>query len=63
MSEEDTTRGHRYAYSRLTDTWYRVYDWEEGEGNNITNTGTKEEVPEEEVPENVLKMHNALGEE
>lgn len=41
--------GTRYAYSRLTDTWYRVYDYEHVEGEKIIANG-KEEIDRDEVP-------------
>jgi hypothetical protein len=52
-----------YAHSALTGNWYKVYDWEDGEGSNITNTGKKEQVPVEEVPDNVLAQHGVETDE
>lgn len=40
----------RYAYSKLTDTWYVVHDWEHVEGDKIIANG-KEEVDRDEVPQ------------
>ncbi len=42
-----------YAYSKLTDTWYRVFDYEHVAGDKIVANG-KEEVPRSEVPDDVL---------
>lgn len=40
----------RYGYSEMTDTWYRVDDWEDlGDGEILATS--KEEVPKEEVPQ------------
>lgn len=44
----------RYAYSRLSDTWYRVFDYEYVEGDKIIANG-KEEVPREDVPQEWLE--------
>jgi len=51
MTEQET----RYAYSKLTDTWYKVTDWkwinkEKGQ----MKTYEKEEVKRENVPEKWL---------
>lgn len=41
--------GYRYGYSQMTDTWYRVTDWEyAGDGKIVAKSKTK--VPKEEVP-------------
>jgi len=40
-----------YAYSEVTDTWYKVHDYKEaGPGGKIVANG-KTEVDQEEVPE------------
>lgn len=49
IDPEDT----RYGYSWVTDTWYKVYDWEDREGDMIL-AENKEEVPREEVPQRYL---------
>ncbi len=42
--------GERYAYSRITDTWYRVTAWEEcGEGK--IQAKNKEPVEPSDVPD------------
>jgi hypothetical protein len=43
---------HRYGYSRLTDTWYRVDDWEvhnEEKGQIVAKS--KNEVDRDDVPQ------------
>lgn len=40
----------RYGYSQLTDTWYRVTDYEDL-GDDKIRAKNKEEVPREEVPQ------------
>lgn len=46
MTPDDSVR---YGYSQLTDTWYRVSDWEDlGEGR--IRAKAKEEVDRSEVP-------------
>jgi hypothetical protein len=45
----EAENGDRFAYSRLTDTWYRVYDYEHVEGEKIIANG-KKEIPREDVP-------------
>lgn len=53
MSSEGQTA--RYGYSDLTDTWYRVTEWEDvGDGTGKMIAKSKEEVPEVAVP-NVFK--------
>jgi len=42
----------RYGYSYLTDTWYRVTEWEELEGDKILATA-KDEVDRAVVPRRV----------
>lgn len=39
----------RYAYSRVTDTWYIVTEWDDREGSGIV-AHSKEEVDRSEVP-------------
>lgn len=55
MTQNDTSeeKSVRYAYSKLSDTWYRVHDWEHVEGNRII-ANSKEEVAREEVPQEWL---------
>lgn len=43
-----------YAYSKLTDTWYQVHDYEHVDGNKIV-AKSKTEVPRAEVPDDVLE--------
>ncbi|ELY68886.1 hypothetical protein [Natrinema versiforme] len=50
MAETDD----RYAYSRLTDTWYRVFDYDHVEGDKII-ANSKEEVAREDVPQEWLE--------
>jgi hypothetical protein len=40
----------KYGYSRLTDTWYRVTEWEDLGGGKI-KAKSKKEVPREDVPQ------------
>jgi len=40
----------QYGYSRLTDTWYRVTDWEDLGGGKI-KAKSKKEVSREDVPQ------------
>ncbi|ELZ05305.1 hypothetical protein [Natrialba aegyptia] len=48
--EKEIEHGERFAYSRLTDTWYRVTAWTDlGEGR--IQSHSKEAVDREEVPE------------
>lgn len=49
----DSDDAERYAYSRLSDTWYIVHDWERVEGDKII-ANSKEEVPREDVPQEWL---------
>lgn len=46
MTENDT---NRYGYSQLTDTWYRVTDWDDL-GDGKIRAKSKEEVDREDVP-------------
>lgn len=39
----------RYAYSRLTDTWYIVHDWKDL-GDGKIQAKSKEQVDREDVP-------------
>ena len=47
-TDNDST--DRYAYSQLTDTWYRVADWDDL-GDGKIQAKSKEEVAREEVPQ------------
>jgi len=50
--QEESELDHRYAYSQLTDTWYRVDDWEvhnEEKGQIVAKSKT--EVKREDVPQ------------
>jgi len=52
MSETSSGEGERYAYSRLTDTWYRVDEWEwrnKPKGQMIAKLKT--EVNRDDVPQ------------
>jgi hypothetical protein len=49
-SSEYTDDNQRYGYSKLTDTWYILHDWERLEGEKVV-AKSKEEVPREEVPQ------------
>jgi len=56
MSEEAGRDDYRYAYSRLTDTWYRVDQWEwrnKAKGQIIAKSKT--EVNRDDVPEKWTK--------
>jgi len=44
-----------YAYSELTDTWYRVHDYEEVGPNGKIVANGKTEVNQEDVPEHWQK--------
>lgn len=52
-SEREAGDMDRYAYSLLTDTWYRVSEWEDLGDGKIQAKG-KVEVPREEVPQEWL---------
>lgn len=45
--------GERFAYSLMTDKWYRVTDWDELDDGQI-KAKDKEEVDRSEVPQDVL---------
>ena len=52
MTETPSGEDNRYAYSRLTDTWYRVDEWEwrnEAKGQMIAKSKT--EVNRDDVPQ------------
>lgn len=51
----------RYAYSALTDTWYRVTEYEEL-GDGQIRAKSKEEVPREDVPQRWLDATEERGE-
>lgn len=55
MSEESasaTQQDVRYARSPLTGTWFRVTEWEDlGDGTGKMVAKSKEQVPEDEVPD------------
>ena len=56
MSETPSGEGERYGYSRLTDTWYRVDEWEwrnKAKGQIIAKS--KREVKRDDVPRKWLK--------
>lgn len=40
-----------YAYSHMTDMWYRVWDWDRVNGDKI-RANSKERVARKDVPEN-----------
>lgn len=46
--------GVRYGYSQLTDTWYRVTDWEDL-GDGKIRAKSKEEVDRKEVPQEAIQ--------
>lgn len=53
MTEEtnaDNDSTDRYGYSQLTDTWYRVTDWDDL-GDGKIQAKSKEEVDREDVPQ------------
>jgi hypothetical protein len=52
MTDTPTHEDHRYGYSTLTDTWYRVDDWEvlNPEKGQIV-AKSKTEVAREDVPQ------------
>lgn len=43
----------RYGYSRMTDTWYRVYAWK-NLGDGKIQAKSKEEVSRDDVPQRWL---------
>lgn len=45
--------GERFAYSLMTDTWYRVTEWD-NLGDGQIEAKSKEEVDRSEVPQDVL---------
>ena len=50
----------RYAYSRMTDTWYLVHDYEDhGDGKLVANSKT--EVDRSDVPQEVLDATEERG--
>ena len=54
------TKPDRYAYSRMTDTWYLVHDYEDhGDGKLVANSKT--EVDRSEVPQEVLDATEERG--
>jgi len=60
MNEQSSSDMERYGYSRLTDTWYRVTDWEDL-GDGKIQAKSKEEVPREEVPQEWLNATEERG--
>ena len=48
------TNTERYGYSILTDTWYRVTEWDDI-GDGRIQAKSKEEVPREDVPKEWLE--------
>ena len=60
MSDKSASGVEQYAYSFLTDTWYRVHDWEDrGDGKILSQS--KEEVSAEEVPDRWLDAAGERG--
>lgn len=50
MTDESTGGSERYGYSRMTDTWYRVTEWEDL-GDGKIKAKSKKRVPREDVPQ------------
>lgn len=57
MSDDDA----RYGYSIMTDTWYRVSEWERIDDESI-RAKSKEPVEREDVPEKWLDAVTERGE-
>jgi len=53
-NDTSTDVTERYGYSKLTDTWYLLHDWEDL-GDGKLRAKSKEEVPREEVPQEWLE--------
>ena len=52
----------RYGKSPVTGNWYKVTEWEEVDGHSDRIIADeKVEIDESEVPENVLKAHEEMG--
>lgn len=49
MTQNDNGDTEHFAYSQLTDTWYRVFDYEDRGNGRIVANG-KGEVDENDVP-------------
>jgi hypothetical protein len=47
----------RYAYSRMTDTWYIVHEWEDV-GDGKIRAKSKEPVDRENVPQEWIEATN-----
>ena len=60
MSESSIAQGERYAYSRITESWYRVTAWKDL-GDGKIQAQSKEEVPREEVPKEYLDATEERG--
>lgn len=54
---DDNKQGERYAYSRTTDTWYRVTAWREV-GIEKIQAISKEQIDREEVPQPIIDAMN-----
>lgn len=52
----------RYGYSKITDTWYRLDDWEDLGDGKVRAKG-KTEVPREEVPQEWLDATDERGDQ
>lgn len=57
---DDDVETVRYGYSKLTDMWYRVYEWVEKSDGKI-QSNRKEAIPRSEVPDEVLAATNEVN--
>ena len=50
-TESEASNDEHYAYSKMTDSWYRIHDYEVAGDNGQIIANGKTEVDRDEVPE------------